>query len=98
MGIPLVYDVHHHRCLKDNLSVSDAICLATDTWNREPLFHISSPVNGWQSNDMRNHNDFIDIIDFPRIWLSMKVTIEVEAKSKELAVLKLMKDLSYKYK
>ena len=94
MDIPLVYDVHHHRCLKDNLSVSDASCLSADTWNREPLFHISSPINGWQSTDMRKHHDFISTNDFPRIWLSMKITIEVEAKAKERAVLKLMEELS----
>ena len=98
MDIPLVYDVHHHRCLKDTLSISDATCLSADTWNREPLFHISSPINGWQSADMRKHHDFIDTNDFPRIWLSMKITIEVEAKAKERAVLKLMKELSCRQK
>lgn len=94
MGIPLVYDVHHHRCLKDILSVNEASHLSADTWNREPLFHISSPMNGWQSPDMRKHHDFIDMNDLPKIWKSMKITVEVEAKAKELAVLKLMKDVS----
>ena len=31
MDIPLVYDVHHHRCFKDNLSVGEATHLAADT-------------------------------------------------------------------
>lgn len=96
MGIPLVYDVHHHRCLKDNLSIREATYLSADTWNREPLFHISSPLHGWQSKDIRKHHDFINIHDFPHIWLSMRVSVEVEAKAKEVAVLKLMKDLSFK--
>ena len=91
---PLVYDVHHHRCLKDNLSVGEATHLSADTWNREPLFHLSSPINGWQSPDIRKHHDFIDINDFPRIWRSMEITVEVEAKAKEVAVLKLMEELS----
>ncbi len=94
MEIPLVYDVHHHRCLKDNLSIKDATDLSADTWNREPLFHISSPINGWESPDMRKHHDFIAVNDFPRNWMSMKITVEVEAKAKEVAVLKLMKELS----
>ena len=98
MDVPLVYDVHHHRCVKDNLSVREATHLSVDTWNREPLFHISSPINGWESPDMRKHHDFIDINDFPRIWMSMKITVEVEAKAKELAVLKLMEELSCKQK
>lgn len=93
MGIPLVYDVHHHRCFKDNLSVSEATHLAIDTWNREPLVHISSPINGWEASDIRKHHDFIDVNDFPQIWLSIKITVEVEAKAKEVAVLKLIKDL-----
>ncbi len=98
MGIPLVYDVHHHRCLKDTLSVSEATYLSVDTWNREPLFHISSPINGWESPDMRKHHDFIDMNDFPLIWMPMKITIEVEAKAKEVAVIKLMEELSFNQK
>jgi len=98
MGIPLVYDVHHHRCLKDTLSVSEATYLSADTWNREPLFHISSPINGWESPDMRKHHDFIDMNDFPLIWMTMKITIEVEAKAKELAVIKLLEELSFNQK
>lgn len=93
LGIPLVYDVHHHRCLKDTLSISEATHLSADTWNREPLFHISSPINGWQAKNIRKHHDFIRIDDFPTDWLSMKLTVEVEAKAKELAVLALMEEL-----
>lgn len=94
MKIPLVYDVHHHRCLKDRFSVEDATFKCLETWDREPLFHISSPKNGWKSKDIRKHHDFINKKDVPEIWLSMDLTIEVEAKAKELAVLKLMKDLN----
>jgi UV DNA damage endonuclease len=93
MEIPLAYDVHHHRCIQDSLSVREATDLSAATWNREPLFHISSPINGWQSRDMRKHHDFINRNDFPQNWISMKITVEVEAKAKELAVLKLMEDL-----
>lgn len=94
LGIPFVYDVHHHRCLKDDLSVSEATRLSAETWDREPLFHISSPINGWQAGNIRKHHDFIQIADFPQNWLSMKITVEVEAKAKELAVLGLMEELA----
>ncbi|MBF0235026.1 MAG: UV DNA damage repair endonuclease UvsE, partial [Desulfamplus sp.] len=95
MNIPLTYDVHHHRCFKDRFTVEQATELCLETWNREPLVHISSPKNGWESPDHRNHHDYIDLNDMPDFWLAMNVdmTIEVEAKAKELAVLKLMKDL-----
>jgi UV DNA damage endonuclease len=44
-GVPLVYDVHHHRCLPDGLSLEQATEAARTTWeNRQPLFHISSPL------------------------------------------------------
>ena len=90
-GIPLVYDVHHHRCLRDGLSVERASELAVQTWNREPVFHISSPLNGWNGAAVNKHHDYIDQRDFPECWLNLNITVEVEAKAKELAVLKLKK-------
>jgi UV DNA damage endonuclease len=93
LNIPLVYDVHHHRCLPDGLSVEVATDQSLKTWNREPLFHISSPKDGWSGSDPRKHHDYIDIRDLPKDWLSMDITVEVEAKAKELAIKKLMADL-----
>ena len=92
-GIPLVYDVHHHRCLPDGLSVAQATAAALDTWRREPLFHLSSPLNGWQAGNRRPHHDFIDLSDFPSEWRNLDLTVEVEAKAKELAVLRLAREL-----
>ena len=94
MKIPLVYDVHHHRCLPDRFSIEEATWQCVRTWDREPLFHLSSPKNGWDSSDIRKHHDYIDINDLPESWLSMDITVEVEAKAKELAILKLMKQLN----
>ncbi len=94
LGIPLVYDVHHHRCLPDNLSIGRATELALQTWNREPLFHISSPKNGWNSSKPQYHHDFIDINDFPAPWRELDLTLEIEAKAKEVAILKLKAELT----
>ncbi|MBN1834758.1 MAG: hypothetical protein JW820_02845, partial [Spirochaetales bacterium] len=92
-GTPLVYDVHHHRCLEDGLSVQEATTRALATWNREPLFHLSSPRGGWNAPNPRRHDDYIDPEDLPPEWLRLgqarNFTIEVEAKAKELAVLRL---------
>ena len=94
LGIPLVYDVHHHRCLPDSLSIEEASQLAFTTWAREPLFHISSPINGWSGPNTRSHHDFINPSDFPLCWLTLApFTLEVEAKAKEVAVAQLQKDL-----
>ena len=92
-GIPLVYDVHHHRCNPDGLSVTEATDGAVETWNREPLFHLSSPIEGWDGKKPERHHDFIDPADFPDCWRGRRLTVEVEAKAKEAAVLKLMADL-----
>lgn len=91
--LPLVYDVHHHRCLADGLSVAEATAAALAIWNREALMHISSPRDGWQAPNPRHHHDYIDPADFPEEWLGLNATIDVEAKAKELAVLQLMQSL-----
>ncbi len=92
-GLPLVYDVHHHRCNPDGLSVEQATRRAIKTWNREPLFHISSPIDGWDGPQPRRHHDFIHIDDFPDCWRRKKITIEIEAKAKEVAIQKLLAEL-----
>jgi len=92
-GVPLVYDVHHHRCLPDGASVAETTRLARATWRRVPLFHISSPIEGWDGPDPRRHHDYIDFGDFPSEWVGIPLTVEVEAKAKELAVARLMADL-----
>ncbi|MEO7136230.1 MAG: UV DNA damage repair endonuclease UvsE [Gemmatimonadales bacterium] len=89
-GVPLVYDAHHHRCLPDGLSVAEASELAFGTWGeREPYTHISSPRDGWESPNPRAHADYIDPADFPGFWLDRTITVDVEAKAKERAVLAL---------
>ena len=93
VGIPMVYDVHHHRCLPDGSSVEETTAAACATWNREPVLHISSPRNGWQGADPRPHHEFIDPGDFPACWRRLAVTVEVEAKAKEKAVCALRRQL-----
>lgn len=93
LNLPLVYDVHHHRCLPDGLSIESATEQAMETWNREPLFHISSPKDGWDARNPKKHHEYIDINDLPQSWLPLDITVEVEAKAKELAVKKLMDDI-----
>ena len=89
-GLPFVYDVHHHRCHPDGLTVEAVTEQALATWNREPLFHLSSPRDGWQAANPRPHHDFIDPGDLPACWSGLRLTVEVEAKAKELALQRLI--------
>lgn len=96
--LPVVYDVHHHRCNPDNLSILEATLECMETWKRikkEPYFHISSPKNGWGNGDPKPHHDYIDFSDFPKEWLNLKsFTLDIEAKAKELSIQKLWDDLN----
>lgn len=88
MDIPFVYDIHHHRCLGDGISTSEVTARAIQTWKeREPWMHISSPRDGWGSPNPRMHANFIDPADVPDEWRGKRMTIDVEAKEKERAVL-----------
>jgi UV DNA damage endonuclease len=93
-GVPLVYDVHHHRCHPDGLTAGEATELAAETWDgREPWCHLSSPKDGWSSPNPRPHADYIDPADFPEEWLGRSMTIDVEAKAKERAVLAIREEV-----
>ncbi|MGE4440450.1 MAG: UV DNA damage repair endonuclease UvsE [Desulfomicrobium sp.] len=93
LGLPLVYDAHHHRCNPDGLGVCEATELAAKTWGgREPYCHISSPREGWNANP-KPHADYIDPVDIPQCWHGRAMTVDVEAKAKELAVVRLMRDI-----
>ncbi len=94
LGLPMVYDVHHHRCTPDGLDVSEASARAAATWKyREPYFHISSPRDGWSGGDLRPHADYVVRGDLPDAWLDMKITVDIEAKAKERAVLALRRSV-----
>ncbi|OKY73729.1 MAG: UV damage repair endonuclease UvsE [Desulfobulbaceae bacterium DB1] len=97
LGIPLIYDVHHHRCNNDGLSEEEATRRTIQTWEhvgREPYFHLSSPRNGWRHANPLPHADYIDLADFPPCWHGLTGTIDVEAKAKELAVIALQQALA----
>jgi UV DNA damage endonuclease len=67
-----------------------ATARAVATWNREPVFHISSPLEGWRGPRPERHHDYINPRDFPGLWKGLELTVEVEAKAKELAVMRLL--------
>jgi UV DNA damage endonuclease len=95
-NIPMAYDVHHHRCNPDNMTIEEATERAGITWmtaGLEQQCHISSPRSGWRNPAPRPHADYIDPADVPDCWIGRQMTVDVEAKAKELAVVRLMNDL-----
>ena len=89
IGIPIVFDYHHHRFCNGGLSEEDALEVAISTWNNiVPVVHYSESRNIEQEDDKirpQAHSDYVrDYID----TYGNRVDIMVEAKAKELAVLK----------
>ena len=92
--MPLVYDIHHHRCNPDGLDVDAATDLATRTWRgREPWMHISTARDGTHAPNPRPHADYIDPRDVPSTWLTREMTVDVEAKAKDDAIVRLREAL-----
>jgi len=89
IGIPIVFDYHHHRFCTGGLTEEDALEVAISTWgNIVPVVHYSESRNIEQEDDKirpQAHSDYVyDYID----TYGNRVDIMVEAKAKELAVLK----------
>ena len=96
-GVPVVWDSHHHTFNDSDLSLDDAYGLAVYTWKNtgvKPLQHLSNTTPGLENGsftERRKHSDFIHYIpDCQRDGvLKDVVDIDVEAKMKNLAVIKL---------
>ena len=90
IGIPIVFDYHHHRFNDGGLSEQEALELAMSTWPDDivPVVHYSESRSIEQEDDKirpQAHSDYVyDYID----TYGNRVDIMVEAKAKELAVLK----------
>lgn len=94
--VPITFDYHHHRFNDGGLTEKDAFELAQSTWKYhgvKPLFHYSSCRKTFENFEAKAqaHADYIyeKINDY-----GYAVDIEVEAKAKELAVIKYKETLS----
>ena len=95
IGIPIVFDYHHHRFCNGGLSEQDALELAISTWEGiTPVVHYSESRNIEQKDDKirpQAHSDYVyDFID----TYGHEVDIMIEAKAKERAVQR-YKELHY---
>ncbi|TCT12266.1 UV-damage endonuclease [Natranaerovirga pectinivora] len=99
LKIPMVLDVHHHLCNgSKEIKLEEYIEEILYTWQNEslvPKIHISSP----REHELdRKHSDFINIDDFIKVIEVFKpynrdFDIMLEAKKKDLALIKLVEDI-----
>ena len=96
IGIPIVFDYHHHKFCTGDLTERAALELAMSTWPDDvvPVVHYSESRAIEQEDPKlkpQAHSDYVyDYID----TYGNKVDVMVEAKAKELAVKK-YKELHY---
>jgi|TARA_R110002012_G_scaffold21817_3_gene75688 UV DNA damage endonuclease len=90
IGIPIVFDYHHHQFCTGDLSEKEALEMAISTWPKDivPVVHYSESRREEQLDESireQAHSDYIyNKID----TYGHDVDIMVEAKHKELAVKK----------
>jgi UV DNA damage endonuclease len=93
IGIPIVFDYHHHTFNTGDLSEEAAIKLAASTWpdGIVPVVHYSESKALHENNTKlkpQAHSDYITSL--PNTY-ELNVDIMVEAKAKELAILPFIK-------
>ena len=89
IGIPIVFDYHHHKFCTGDLSEQEALELAISTWpkNIKPIVHYSESKALHEENDKlkpQAHSDYINKL--PELY-GNDVDVMVEAKAKELSIL-----------
>ena len=88
IGIPIVFDYHHHQFCTGDLSEKEALEMAISTWPKDivPVVHYSESRRDEQLDESireQAHSDYVyDYID----TYGHNVDIMIEAKAKELAV------------
>jgi UV DNA damage endonuclease len=93
IGCPITFDHFHHRFCTNGLPIETAARLASTTWHgHRPLQHFSSSKALHEDAAVinRSHADYI--YDYIHDY-GLDADVEVEAKAKDLAVLKYREDI-----
>lgn len=98
LGIPLVFDYHHHLANYRNANWEAHWERVVQTWKYSPLpikMHISSPKN---EKMFRHHSDYVNCDMFFRFLKEIKGSVTqidcmIEAKRKDEALFTLMEDV-----
>lgn len=101
LNIQMVLDYHHFICNNNGEKLEDYIKNIIDTWKTlNPKFHFSSPKSKLKK-EFRSHHDYIDVDEFIKFINILKpcnkdVDIMLEAKNKDDALFRLVRQLKYK--
>ena len=93
IGVPIVFDIHHHNFNTGDMSHNEAMKLAASTWPKgiRPVVHYSESKALHENNNkikLQAHSDYVnDIIN----TYDNDVDVMIEAKAKELALLEYRK-------
>lgn len=98
LGVPLVFDYHHHLAHHRHADWEDNWDRVIHTWDNSPLpikMHISSPKN---EKAFRHHSDYVDVDMFFRFLKEIKGSVPqidcmIEAKKKDEALFHLMEEV-----
>lgn len=97
--VPMVLDLHHHRCNHHGETLEDLFPLIAKTWEDEffpPKIHVSSSKN---EEDIRSHADYVNLDDIvPFLHLAKQYTnrldVMIEAKRKDDALFQLIDNIT----
>lgn len=99
LNIPIVLDYHHHICNHET-NLYDYIEDIFKTWRFTPKIHFSSPKSKLKK-EFRSHHDYINSDEFIKFIENIKhlnydIDIMIEAKAKDEALFRLIRELKYK--
>lgn len=96
LQVPVCFDYHHFKCNESFLDYVKVI----KSWKSTPKMHFSSPKNKTKK-EYRSHHDYIDSDSFIQFLSEIKdldcdIDIMIEAKKKDEALFRLVRELKYK--
>jgi UV DNA damage endonuclease len=99
IGVPIVFDYHHHQFCTGDLTEEQALKLAATTWPEgiTPVVHYSESKALHENNKKEKpqaHSNYINAL--PDTY-GVDVDIMVEAKAKELAILPFINNVTCEY-